>query len=352
MSRPRPTPILPTVSRLFVEDWLIALRRHRPATEVRRFLNEVGIEEIARPQARVTHDQIVRLYQIAAIETGDEMMGLWSRPIRAGALKQLCDYMRGASTMASALFRFASFWNLALDDYELTLERGEDALRVTLSPRAAAEAPQRFGHMLMLKLTHGVASWLSGREAPVRAVAFAFERPEFAADYPVLFPAPIRFGAARSSIEIGAAPDGVPMARTDAEMRAFLTRAPRDWIFTGYREHALALRVRELLLSRRLEGDLTEAAAAMNVAPRTLIRRLKAEGASFQSIKDGLRRDLAIRDLAHGGKSIEAIALDAGFASAANFHRAFKRWTGSTPGAYRARRPAVISGRKSPSSPP
>jgi phage gp29-like protein len=59
------------------------------------------------------------------------------------------------------------------------------------------------------------------------------------------------------------------------------------------------------------------------------------EATSFQSIKDGLRRDIAIRDLTQSVKSIEAISQDIGFASAANFHRAFKRWTDVTPGTYR-----------------
>ena len=73
----------------------------------------------------------------------------------------------------------------------------------------------------------------------------------------------------------------------------------------------------------------------MHMTPRTLIRRLEDNGTSFQAIKDGLRRDIAIRDLQAGRKSIEAIALDVGFSSAANFHRAFQRWTGSTPRSYR-----------------
>ncbi|WP_245708024.1 helix-turn-helix domain-containing protein [Celeribacter baekdonensis] len=63
-------------------------------------------------------------------------------------------------------------------------------------------------------------------------------------------------------------------------------------------------------------------------------RRLSTENTSFQTIKDGLRRDLAIRDLA-AGKSINAIAQDTGFASTANFHRAFKQWAGTTPVTYR-----------------
>jgi AraC-like DNA-binding protein len=48
-----------------------------------------------------------------------------------------------------------------------------------------------------------------------------------------------------------------------------------------------------------------------------------------------LRRDIAIRHLSIGLKSIEEIAHEVGFSSAANFHRAFQSWTGTTPSSYR-----------------
>ncbi|WP_163851469.1 AraC family transcriptional regulator [Pseudooceanicola aestuarii] len=331
---PALSPVLSTVSLPLIEDWLDALRCHCASDQLARLLAETGLDG-ATPRSRVTHDQIVRLYQRVAVETGDEMMGLWSRPIRSGALKHICVSVRGASSLGAALYRLATFWTLLLDDYRLELEATPDTLRLRLVPRGP-QVPHRFGQMLLMKLAHGIASWLAGRELPVRDVALAFARPEFAADYAVLFPAPVRFGASVSAIGFDRALAPLPVRRTEAEMREFLIRAPRDWIFTGYHEHTLPLRLREMM---QMAGDaplrLDDAARALKITPRTLIRRLAREGTSFQGIRDGLRRDMAIRDLAKEGKSLEAIAQDLGFASAANFHRAFKRWTGVTPGAYR-----------------
>lgn len=332
------TLILPTVSRAFLEDWLSVLRTHCPPQQLQGFFDQIALSDAADPRARVTHDQIVILYQLVADETGDEMMGLWSRPIRSGALKHLCTSVRGASSLSASLYRFTSFWNLLLDDFQLVLESDNSVLRIVLRPRGAVDA-QRFGHMLLLKLVHGIASWLIGRELPLSGVNFVFERPDFAQDYAVLFPTTAHFGEQNSSIEFEKNLGDLQVSRSDAEMQEFLRRAPRDWIFTSYREHALPLRVRELiLLADRMEYHLSNAAAALNLTPRTLIRRLDAEGVSFQTIKDGLRRDIAIRDLSQGRKSIEAISQDIGFASSANFYRAFNRWTGVTPGAYRRRR--------------
>lgn len=329
------TTVLPTVSRAFLDDWLSVLERKCGPAQLRRFLDVTKLADVSHPLARVTHDQIVRLYQMVAIETGDEMMGLWSRPIRAGALKHLCATVRDASSLSAALFRFTTFWNLLLDDYTLLLEEKDDVLVVALVPQGQA-APQRFGHMLLLKLVHGIGSWLTGQELPVQRVDFAFARPVFAEDYAILFPAPVRFGQGHSAIAFEARLGELPVARSPDEMQAFLHRAPRDWIFTSYREHALPLRVREyVLLSDMLACSLPQAARAVNLTPRTFMRRLDAEGTSFQTIKDNLRRDIAIRDLSLGQKSIEAISQDLGFATAANLHRAFKRWTGVTPGSYR-----------------
>jgi AraC-like DNA-binding protein len=67
-----------------------------------------------------------------------------------------------------------------------------------------------------------------------------------------------------------------------------------------------------------------------------LRRRLDEEGQSFQSIKDQLRRDLAINYLKHSSKSVTEIAIDLGFAEQSAFHRAFKKWTGMRPGEYRS----------------
>lgn len=314
-----------------MQDWLDALRRCCPPEQMQGFLDRAGMTG----HGRVTLDQIVRLYQIAAVETGDEMMGLWSRPVRARALQHLMTTVREASTLPAALHRFSTFWNLLLDDYQLVLQDQNGAPCLSLQPRGP-QIPQRFGHVLMLKLAHGLLSWLAGHEVPVRAVQFAFDRPGFAADYAVIFPSKVRFGAEMSAICFDLAQMGPPQPRSSAQVADFLNRAPRDWIFTGSLAHAQSLQIRGFLYRSAWEScHLERAAQLLNVTPRTLMRRLQDEGTSFQAIKDGLRRDIAIRDLQEGQKSIEEISQDLGFSSAANFHRAFRRWTGATPGTYR-----------------
>ena len=328
--------ILSTVSSQFVDDWLAALRALCPEAQMASLLSRSGLNADTRsPNGRVTLDQIVCLYQLAAVETGDEMMGLWSRPVRPRALQHLLTTVREATSLASALYRFSTFWNLLLDDYQFELTETEAVLTLALKPQGDAQV-QRFGHMLILKLAHGLLSWLAGHEVPVQAVDFAFERPDFDQDYAIIFPAPLRFAQKMTAISFDPNALAPVQARSTSDLDRFLRNAPRDWIFTSSREHTKSLRVRTYLTQAGWDAaTLTQTASAMNMTSRTLIRHLHADGTSFQDIKDALRRDIAIRDLQAGRKNIETIAHDVGFSSAANFHRAFQRWTGSTPSSYR-----------------
>ncbi|WP_424987197.1 helix-turn-helix domain-containing protein [Microbulbifer sp. S227A] len=328
---------LTTVSAAFIQDWLDALRSCCPPDVMGSLLRRSGLQAgPMMPGQRITLNEIARLYQLAAPETGDEMMGLWSRPIRPRALQHLVTVQREAGSLTSALYRFSTYWNLLLDDFRLDLHQDGGDLELALTPYEPETRPQRFGHMLLLKLAHGLLSWLGGFELPVSEVRFAFARPMFAADYAVVFPCPVRFAAPRTSIRFDPRHFTRPVARSPAEATAFLERAPLDWMFTGSRAHTCSLQVRAFLYGAAWQScQLPEAATALKMAPRTLNRRLRQEGTSFQDIKDALRRDMAIRALQQGNDSIEQIAFETGFSAPANFHRAFRKWTNRTPGSYR-----------------
>lgn len=95
----------------------------------------------------------------------------------------------------------------------------------------------------------------------------------------------------------------------------------------------MAGRVRAALLR---EPDriptLDELSSTFNVTSRTLRRKLTAEGVGFRELVDDVRKTIAV-ELLRSGHTVGEAALQTGFAEAASFIRAFKRWTGATPGA-------------------
>lgn len=81
--------------------------------------------------------------------------------------------------------------------------------------------------------------------------------------------------------------------------------------------------------------NITTVTEALHVSPRTLNRKLKSEGTSYQRILDGWLGRQALRYLDEGGLTVEATAALLGYGDTANFRRAFKRWFGIPPGRHR-----------------
>ena len=113
--------------------------------------------------------------------------------------------------------------------------------------------------------------------------------------------------------------------------------APENILVKYKNTQSLAARIRRRL-RQVLPDELPELdtiARELNTAPATLRRRLKTEGQSYQTIKDDLRRDLAISYLSATQMSVAEVAHELGFLDTSAFHRAFRKWTHSSPGAYR-----------------
>jgi AraC-like DNA-binding protein len=78
------------------------------------------------------------------------------------------------------------------------------------------------------------------------------------------------------------------------------------------------------------------AAKAIGVAERTLARRLQERGCSYSELVDDIRRDHALEQVRKTSRPLSDIARELGFADISPFYRAFHRWAGSSPAAWRA----------------
>ncbi len=92
-----------------------------------------------------------------------------------------------------------------------------------------------------------------------------------------------------------------------------------------------ALRV--LLLDGRSSGD--DIAQALSMHRRTLNRRLRDEGTTFQSILDDVRFEVARQLISASRIALDDVAASLGYAGVSPFMRSFRRWSGMTPGEWR-----------------
>jgi AraC-like DNA-binding protein len=124
-----------------------------------------------------------------------------------------------------------------------------------------------------------------------------------------------------------------PAAREAFEVRA------RELLARLQLATSVTEKVRELVLEgiSRDRVDMDTVARKLAMSTPTLRRRLQEEGAVYSVIVDTCRMQLATQYLSDPRRSASEVAFLLGFADATSFYRAFKRWTGVSPGAFRDR---------------
>ena len=124
----------------------------------------------------------------------------------------------------------------------------------------------------------------------------------------------------------------LPLLSPSTELRAIALRQLEG----ADPEANISDRVRAVFQSRQPDvPDLDEVCSALHTSRATLKRKLKADGATFQSLKDSFRLRRAKSLLGDTEASVEEIADELGFSDASGFTKAFRRWTGIAPREWR-----------------
>jgi AraC-like DNA-binding protein len=231
------------------------------------------------------------------------------------------------------------FYDLLLDDVSIVLSRDGNAARLTLHERNALRSfSQRvFAQEGLLIVLHGLACWLVGRRIPITLAEFGYPEPAHSAEYRTRFSTQLGFSRPNTSITFDAFYLDLPVVQNEQSVKDFLRAIPENILVKYKNTNSLTAKIRARLRQALPDElpDLESMAYELHTTPATLRRRLQDEGESYQSIKDQLRRDLAITYLSHSERSVMDIALELGFAEPSAFHRAFKKWTGASPGEHR-----------------
>lgn len=167
-------------------------------------------------------------------------------------------------------------------------------------------------------------------------VHFSHSKPDDLTPYRRFFKAPLRFGAEQTTLMFRARWLTRPLPGADATLRGILQRRVEALEANGGVDIVAQLRrvLRSLLLTG--SGSLDQVAQLFSMHRRTLNRRLEASGATFQRLVEETRYEIARQLLDDTRMSVVEIAGALDYADASAFTRAFKRWSGSSPAAWRA----------------
>jgi len=134
----------------------------------------------------------------------------------------------------------------------------------------------------------------------------------------------------------------LPLRRRDAVLQSLLLRNADEIADRLPKPNDVVSDLRRILLTRLAQGDsnIESVARSMGTSVRSLQRRLTYRGSSYQDVLDSIRREAAGQYLSDRNLSISEVGYLLGYSEPAAFHRAFKRWHGSTPHEFRlAHRP-------------
>jgi len=287
------------------------------------------------PRARISAAAYSRMWVALADLMDDEFFGLDSHGLRRGSYALMTRAAVNSDNLEHALRRILRFLRATLDDFQGELVRSADEARVILHDGGVLR--RLFGYGTWFILVHGLACWLVHRRIPLREMQFRCPPPGDDSHYRTRFCENVRFNGETTHITFASDLLDLKIAESPETVDSFLRAAPANLLVKYRNDASTSAQVRNKLRSLVPDAwpELQKLAQELCVSGTTLQRRLQQEGQSYQRVKDDLRRDIAIDLLSSASLTVAEVAARTGFQETSAFHRAFKKWTGVSPGAYR-----------------
>ncbi len=299
----------------------------------------IEVSELVSPSVRFSRAEIYRLCDHALSLTADPALGLHcAERLSISTFNPLSHLIAHSANLRECLRSFCEFLGLLCEDSTFQLsELPETVTLRLLCPLAEDPCVRRFWSEFCIG---GVLRMLRSAGQYARPIRWNFSHPEpsYCEEYRRLFAGEVRFDQLFSEVVFDSRAMDAVSPHRDADvhvaLRAIAERRMRD----GAHHAPFAERVRNRLVQRGAElGDnMNEVARSLGLSARSLRRRLAEEGQSYQKVVSEAKAIVANRYLRERGLSIQEAAYEMGFMDASTFHRAFKRWTGLTPGEARA----------------
>lgn len=327
-----------TVSVMLVEALATAVERF--GCPRARFFASAGLQPVdpSNLLSRIPFAQYEHVVQTAYAEVKDPAFGLHlGERMSIGTFDVLGYLVEHSVTLREAITTALRYSGFVSEGPRLEFaEDGERATLRILLPENESFAALLASEFSVVALLRMVRTFAGDDVLPERAL-FAHPKPAHAAEYRRLFGGREAFSQACSGLVLDRSwLDRGPKCRAD-DLQTYLTKRAEMLLAKAERDASVTERVERWLAAQPelKRPALTEVAGDLGMSSRSLRRYLSEEHALFSDLVDDARAARAKRILMDPAQSIQETAYSLGFRTASAFSRAFKRWTGMTPRAYR-----------------
>ncbi|WP_250463145.1 AraC family transcriptional regulator [Microbulbifer litoralis] len=322
-------------------SFLHSVLRYAPARGIstERLLRRCGIAPrmLQDSGARVGARRYADLQTLAMREMGDEMLGYTPLPMKLGTGAAMAHWMLHSRTLGQALKRYCHFYSMIERGLRPQLLLEGTHVRLRFATWFGQPHPEPYAYEMIMFGLHRFGCWLTRQKLPIDTVGLDYPAPEHRSEYRAIFPgAPIQFSRPHCELVFKREQLQTPVRQDQADLEEFLKQPQRN-LLQGYHDLQSWIGKTRSVLRQSLSDmpTLVEVSAELGLQSKQLRRLLGDEGIGYGELKEQLRRDVAMQHLADASISIEDVAYLTGFAEASTFIRAFRKWTGHTPFAYR-----------------
>lgn len=304
-------------------------------------LRAAGIapEQLERPDGRVPRSEIYRLCELAMTLSNDPALGLhWGATHDGYTFDIVAQLLAHSPTLGAGLESLSKFQRLLTDQpsYHIIESADHVVIRCMGAPGESLRVQRFLSEMTVTGFWRLICAFsVDGR--PER-VSFQYPAPPYRAEYTPIFEGTERFDQPFTGIVFDSALMNAVSPHHDDDMQAVLRSVAERRLLRVKERTPYALRVREHLVKQgpRRGADMDTVARSLGLSARSLRRRLAVEGQTYERVADEAQAIMAKHLLTTTQLTLQETASTLGFSHMSTFHRAFKRWTGTTPLSYRA----------------